>query len=162
VFPNPELVRKRFLDALAAGASPTKAALAAQVSRALVYRWRQQDAQFAEAWDDAWQRGIDSLEDEAVRRGVEGTIRRIIKKDGSVVEMMQYSDRLLELLLKGRRPERFTQSTHHHNYSGQVDVEVKVKTVAQARQALQLEFGIKPKVIDGDYEEVDPDDRATD
>src|ERR1041384_1157727 len=85
--------RDRFLDALARGLSPTSAAVAAGIGRSTLYEDRRKDQQFARAWDDAAQQGIDRLEDEAYRRAMAG------------------SDTLLMFLLRGRRPEVYARHT---------------------------------------------------
>jgi hypothetical protein len=72
-----------------------------------VYEWREEDPQFAQAWGDAIEQFHDSLEDVGRERAVDGVLSKVIEdNDGKVVgEIRRYSDRLLELLLKRRRPE---------------------------------------------------------
>jgi len=38
-----------------------------------LYEWREDDAEFAEAWERALRRGLDSLEDVAVERAKAGS-----------------------------------------------------------------------------------------
>lgn len=149
---RPNQRKKKFLDALAHGWTPTKAAKLAGISRSQAYLWRSQDPEFAADWDEAWIEGVDALEDEAFRRGVTGITREVLDKDGKKTgEIIEYSDQLLMMLMRGRRPERFANQTFQHRHLGQV--EVQVKTVEQARQRL-LQLGITPPIIEGDYEEV--------
>lgn len=63
----------------------TKACEAAGVGRSHVYRERQRTEEFALAWSDVEQQLIDRLEEEGMRRALEG------------------SDRLLEFFLRCRR-----------------------------------------------------------
>ena len=51
--------------------------------------------------------GTDLLEDEAWRRAYSGTERPVFQNGALVGKTREYSDLLMELLLKGRRPEKF-------------------------------------------------------
>ena len=111
----PELIRRkpsrrrRFLEELARGWSVSKAATAAGVSRAQIYRWRTEDLQFANDWDEAYEIGSDVIEDAAYQRAVVGIETTIVTKDGKEITKTEYSDRLLELLLKARKPKRYAK-----------------------------------------------------
>lgn len=87
-------------------------------------------AEFHEAWDAALEIGNDYLEQEAQRRAVDGYIEPIVHKgiqafvrdpvtgvlelgpDGKPIPLTvrRYSDRLLEILLKARRPDKFREN----------------------------------------------------
>jgi AcrR family transcriptional regulator len=100
-----EKTRQAFLKALAEGASVSKSAEAAGVARSAVYRWRDDDAAFKAAWVEAYEIGADTLEDEAIRRGRDGVEKPLAHQGvltGAVVT--EYSDRMLEIMLKARRP----------------------------------------------------------
>lgn len=108
--------RDTFIVTLAAGASITKAAQVAGVGRTTVYEWREADEAFAKLWDEALEAGIDLLEDEARRRAVEGVERPVVamgkiarNDDGSVLKIREYSDTLLALMLKAKRPEQYRE-----------------------------------------------------
>ena len=102
-----EALQAAVLDALARGASYQKAADAAGVTRRTIYNWREADEQFAVDVDNAIQSGVDLLEDEAHRRAM-GWEEDVFNKDGERVgSRLQYSDRLMEFMLSGRRPEKF-------------------------------------------------------
>jgi len=62
-----------FLKALRNTGNVSAAARTAGKSRALVYRMRKQEQDFADSWDDAIEEAADWLELEALRRAVEGT-----------------------------------------------------------------------------------------
>ena len=62
-----------FCTALAAGKSVAAAAAAAGIARRTVYGWRDNDAAFAAAWDDAWEMGTDKLEDLALQGAEQGS-----------------------------------------------------------------------------------------
>jgi hypothetical protein len=68
---KPDL-RGVFLEQLAAGLSISQAAQAIETGRATVYRWRDQDKDFAAVWDSAYDECTDVLEQEAQRPAVGG------------------------------------------------------------------------------------------
>jgi hypothetical protein len=98
-----------FLDALAATASVRAACEFARIDRASVYRWRDEDSGFAEEWDAALDRGTDALEDEAVRRASEGCEKPVYRGNELLYTAREYSDALLALVLKARRPEKYRE-----------------------------------------------------
>ena len=71
-----------------------------------MYAHRTTEAEFADAWDDAYDAGNDRLEDEAHRRAVDGVERPVTYRGEVVGSVREYSDVLLMFLLRGRRPDR--------------------------------------------------------
>ena len=90
---TPETVEK-FLAALAATARVDLACKAAGVGRSAMYKWRALHEDFAEKWAAAQDEGTSVLEDEMVRRAIDGDADGGSKK----------SDILLIFALKARRP----------------------------------------------------------
>lgn len=89
-----ELTEKKkvtFLEKLSEGASVTKAAKAAGISRGHAYSLRDSDAAFGLAWDQAIEEGTDCLEDIALKFASKG--------DSS----------LIKFLLGARRPEMYRE-----------------------------------------------------
>jgi len=84
--------REKFLEVLEATCNVTAACRAAKVGRSAMYAWRNDDPEFARAWADAEASAIDNLEGVAYERGMTGQ-----------------SDKLIEILLKGHRPERYVE-----------------------------------------------------
>lgn len=80
--------REIFLKTLTATCNVTRSAKRAGMGRSAVYDWRQDDDDFARAWDEAIEAAADRLEQVAFRRATTGK-----------------SDRMLEILLKGHRPK---------------------------------------------------------
>ena len=64
--------KKRFIDALTAQGTVYHAAKVAGVSRNTPYRWRQDDSEFAEAWDEAHEQAVDSVEHSLFQKAVSG------------------------------------------------------------------------------------------
>jgi transposase-like protein len=125
-------MQRLFIEALARGASVATAAKQAGMSRAGVYKWRE-DAKLAAAWDDAVDTGLDLLEDVARKRAVKS------------------SDALLMMLLKCRRPEVFNRPPPPTELP--VDhVKFKITTVHEAVARVQ-QLGMRPLQIEGDYDD---------
>ncbi|MDC9701519.1 MAG: hypothetical protein PSN37_04775 [Alphaproteobacteria bacterium] len=100
-------IRKSFLEALAGTGNVSEAVRVAKISRSTVYKYRKIEVDFAREWDEAEQEAADRLEREAWRRAVEGFDKPVIYR-GKVTDIYKdYSDRMLELLLKAKRPGKF-------------------------------------------------------
>jgi hypothetical protein len=96
--------RAAFLAGLERGLSAAGAAAAAGVHRSLAYKWRMMSRDFEAAWRLAEQAGADVLEDEALRRALEGSEKPVFYRGQQVGTVRTYNDRLLMLLLQRRRP----------------------------------------------------------
>jgi hypothetical protein len=99
-----------FLATLSQGGTVTAAAEKANIGRRTIYDWKESDPEFAAQFEDAYQRGIAVLEEEAVRRAYHGTERPIFQKGVQVGSVKEFSDSLLMFLLKSRDP-RFRDKT---------------------------------------------------
>ncbi len=117
--------REQFLAQLRLGWSVSKAADVAKCGRPTAYHWREVDAEFRKAWDDAYTAGGDLLEDEARRRAVDGWDEPVFQGGDQVGVVHRYSDRLLERLLKGRKPELYGEQVSVVNQSEPVEIIVR-------------------------------------
>jgi len=108
-----ERARGVFLAQLADGLSVTGAADLAVVGKSSLYEWRRDDPDFAQAWDEAIEAGTDKLEDEARRRAYLGFEKPLVSAGKVLGSYTEYSDPLLTLLLKGRRPSKFRENLKH-------------------------------------------------
>lgn len=104
--------RQIILETLSSGLSYAAAANAAGVSRRLILMWKDKDPEFKKACTEAHQVGIDFMEDEALRRAVQGTDRPVFQQGMLVGHYKEYSDSLLIMQLKGRRPERWRENAN--------------------------------------------------
>jgi hypothetical protein len=95
--------------------------------------------------------GVDKLEDEAFHRAHDGysSSKRYDKEGNVVSETINYSDSLLALLLKVRRPEVFNRP------SEVVSSRVNVRVSLQEAQARLERLGLPIPVIEGDYKRVE-------
>lgn len=110
-----EKARETFLTTLTAACNVTAACKAAGIGRQTAYQWREDDPLFAEAWRDALEEAVDGLEKEAWRRAVEGVDRPIVYQGVVTGSYREYSDRMMEILLKAHRPEKYIERTRSEN-----------------------------------------------
>ncbi len=106
--------KARFLEALADTGIVYRAAKLAGTSRSRVYELRKADPDFAKAWAEAEEIAADRLEEEARRRAVDGVLEpvvsggRVVRDDeGNPLAIRRYSDALLTIMLRARRPEQY-------------------------------------------------------
>lgn len=92
--------REAFIETLRKSCNVSAACRAANIARSAAYNWRKDDEEFASEWADAEAEAIDNLEGVAYERAMSGE-----------------SDRMVEILLKGHRPERYV-ATSKHELSG--------------------------------------------
>ena len=110
--------REQFLDALRNTCNITKACDLAGLGRASVYEWREEDDSFAKEWEKALEMGADLLEDEAVRRAKEGVEEPVYQGGKLVGHVRKYSDTLLIFLLKGAKPQKYSNRMELSGNSG--------------------------------------------
>lgn len=140
-----------FLAALAEVPVVVHACKAAGVTRATAWRAREADPEFAKAWDEALEEGVDRAEQEAFRRAVVGYEKPVWYKGELVGTETVHSDALLALILRGRRKKVYAERTELTGADGgpvaQVDETAKAARVAQLlalaqrRKAEQDDFG---------------------
>lgn len=126
-----------FLKALSEGATATGAARSARISRTLAYSWRDTDAAFAAAWEVAYSAGTEFFEEEAKRRAILGTEEPVWYQGKQVGTVRKPSDRLMELMLKARAPEKYRE---------RVDVQHSVAPMTPAELQAAREAGQRPEV----------------
>ena len=113
--------------------SPGVAASLANLARATVYGWKRDDPDFAKAWDNAIEAGVDLVETRLIQRAL---------KD---------SDSNAQFYLRARRPEIYGRRELLPTPTQNVDVRVSLE---EHHQRL-VRLGLPLPVIEGDYEEED-------
>tara|TARA_R100001163_G_scaffold63030_1_gene54423 strand:+ start:944 stop:1342 length:399 start_codon:yes stop_codon:yes gene_type:complete len=86
--------QRRVLEIMATGLSVTAAAQHAKIGRSTIYDWRKSSENFATLMDDAYEQGVDTLEDHALKRAHDAE---------------KPSDALTMFLLKAHRPARYRE-----------------------------------------------------
>lgn len=109
------IVQQAVLAALAVSGNITQVCEELRVNRAMVSQLRQEDEEFAKGWKKAMDQAVDGWEAEAARRAFSGFERKVYNQGELVGTQTEYSDRLAELLLKGRRREYAVQRIESNN-----------------------------------------------
>jgi len=102
-----------FLEKLSKSPNVTAAAKAAGYSRKHFYELRNNDPEFAEAWQDALNQSLDTAEGELYRRAVRGVVKKIYYQDKHIDTVREYSDTLLIFLLKSHKPEVYRETVRN-------------------------------------------------
>ena len=100
---------RAFLSALAEVGVVRYACRSANVDSATVYRRRDVDEEFRDAWAVALEEAADALEEAAVARARDGYVECVVSRNGEIRENRKYSDLLLIFLLKGARPDKYRE-----------------------------------------------------
>lgn len=123
-YPDIEDGRKRaFLTALEETGNVRRACHVARVGRSSHYRWLADDPAYREAVKIAKEVAADRLEDEAMRRAVEGVEKPVgwyQGRPGGYVR--EYSDKLLIFLLKGMRPAKYADRREFNGAGPKLDL----------------------------------------
>jgi hypothetical protein len=101
--------RARFLKVLAETCNVTQASEAVNMTRNALYHRRDQDESFRAEWDEAVEMATDALESEARRRAFDGVRRPVYQGGRRVGYVREYSDQLMQTLLKGARPHKYRE-----------------------------------------------------
>lgn len=113
--------KDEFLTALSDTANVTRAAEKIGMSRRYMYEVRDTDEEFKKEWQAAETLGLDALEDEVTRRGVEGWEEPVWYQGVQCGLVRKFSDSLLMFRLNGGRPEKYRQrvSAEHTGKNGE-------------------------------------------
>lgn len=173
----PRVWQGPFLEALSRLPIATSACHAASISANVAYHWRRTSAEFAVAWMEALNEGLDRMEQELYRRGMVGIEHKTVRTstrarqlasgetvtDTETVETVETNVETgaIVTMLKAYRPERYRERYEHHHSApdgGPVryeDVGAQPRTAERllglihlARQ-YGLEPGAVPAVIEG-------------
>lgn len=94
-----------FFHHLGRTGSVTLAAERSGLRRPTLYRLRANDEGIARRWQHALDLGVERLQDDAMRRALDGVERPVWRNGEQVGTVQQYDNRLLQFLLKSHRPE---------------------------------------------------------
>jgi len=126
--------QRRFLVALlGTGGNVTRAAVAANLSRRIHYRWLDIDPKYKVAVERAEREAAQVLEDEARRRAFEGVLKGVYYKGKVVGYEVQYSDRLLIQLLKANHPAHKPAARQPHTGNGTMQAAPVISDEALAK-----------------------------
>lgn len=122
---TPQEKQLAFLEAFVEVVSVSRAAKKARIYRTIVYDWIRDDAEFKKAYERACEIATFKIEDEAIRRAYEGTLKPVYQGGKKVGTIREYSDTLLIVLLKARAPEKYKdRSSNEHTGKNGGPIEV--------------------------------------
>jgi hypothetical protein len=98
--------REVFLDAIRSGHTVRRACDIAEITPSWYVRERQRNPEFAAAYDEAKELGVQAIEQVAIDLAL-GKQRPVHYRGEVVDHVDEYSERMIELLLKARRPELY-------------------------------------------------------
>lgn len=94
-----------FLETLLVSGNVSLACERAGISRRCAHNHKDKDEDFSAMWEECVAAGIDRLEQEAFRRGYEGVVKPVFQGGNHVGNIREYSDNLLNTLLKAHIPK---------------------------------------------------------
>lgn len=115
--------KARYLKEVAQIGTMSGGCRAAHVDKGTVLLWRVEDPQFCIEEERARETLIDSMEAEAYRRGVKGTQRPVYQGGELAGYVTEYSDLLLQLLLRANRPDKYREKND-------IQVAVVIKSIS--------------------------------
>lgn len=104
-----------------AGGNVSRACEKCKVTRSTIYSMREKP-EFEVRFQEAKERAVDALEDEAIRRAFEGVEEPVGFYMGVSLETRtNYSDSLIQFLLKGARPFKYRERISTENVNMDAD-----------------------------------------
>jgi transposase-like protein len=122
-----------FVEFLSSGGSVTASARSVGIDRHTVYNWRKADPDFADAWDDATERGADVLEDRALALALQD-------------DDLGVASRTTIALLKSRRPKAWSERGQQTSIS----IGDQVEAQSGAKSKIAIRFVGEPAAEDDD------------
>lgn len=101
------LKKQKFLEHFATTGNASKTCRELGLSRNSVKFWQRKDRTFQAGYDAAQEEAVERMEEEARRRGVEGTLEPVYFAGKAVGAIRKYSDTMLIFLLKAAKPEKY-------------------------------------------------------
>lgn len=96
-----------FLKVLETGVTVSEAAQAVGVGLRTVMHWVKKEPEFKERYEEAYEVGTSVYEAEARRRALHGVLEPVFQGGRRIGTRRVFSDRLLELKLRSRAPDRY-------------------------------------------------------
>lgn len=145
--------RRIFLRVLAQTGKVTAAARSVgYTDTSYLQRLRRDDEEFAREWDVAVKSAANVLEEEAIRRAMEGVMEPIYYKGQCVGHKLNYSDQLMMFLMRGMDPERYRDGSRGARVNVAFGVAVLPMTAPNEqdweKRALRMHSEQEPVIID--------------
>lgn len=118
-----------------AGGNVSRACETCQISRVAVWNKEKTDPTFKTRLDEARKLGIEVLEEECVRRAFEGVEEPVGFFQGVSYEVRtNYSDTLIQFLLRGNKPEKFRERTENINMNLNLDLAGRLEKARRRKE----------------------------
>jgi len=103
------------------------AARIAKIERCQHYQWMNSDENYVAAFTEAQDEAIETMEMEAHRRAVHGTLKPVFHQGVKCGQIREFSDTLLMFMLKGSKPNKYRDNvnvsgTVNHEHTGEIRV----------------------------------------
>jgi hypothetical protein len=134
-----------FIKAIQSGQTVAAALRLVRVRREDIYAARFDDTAFKAAWDEAWTMGADALEDEAMRRAIDGVEKPVFRGGEVVGHVRDYSDSMLMFLLKSRKPDVFGGKGGVDTVESGVDFESEIEDAKATLKSKLCKITQSPK-----------------
>jgi hypothetical protein len=145
---------KNFFDALAEFPNLKRAAAIARVDARTIFKNLRKDKKLKESFDLAFRLGVNTLEEEAVRRARDGITKDIYYQGEVCGQVQNYSDQLLMFLLKAYDKSTFGDRVDHVSSDGSMTPSNNVVVEATGDTLTTLK-DLAKKVFDGEAEDED-------
>lgn len=148
-------IKGKFIALLTKNGNVSQSVKAIGVSRTGIYQQRENDEEFAVAWDEAIDHYVDALEAEADRRAKEGTLKPVFFKGEQCGEIREYSDLLLIFRLKALRPDKYKDRTQADVALSAVSIQTY--SIADIKKVLAENRGL---LEDKSEDKIDPQEHS--
>lgn len=139
---SPEQI-ETFLVTLGDTCNVARSARVAGFSQSWAYRLRKRDASFRAGWAEAVREGYAKLELVLLERAMKGTPRSIMRRDGSVAIIREYSTQLAVALLR-KHADAAAEASYEH---GEDELkEVRERIIEKLERMRALDAGVEDAV----------------
>ena len=129
-----------FLEAIAQGLSVNHAAKKADVHFTRVHALRRENEDFRKQWNQAAELSVELLEQEAQRRAYHGTLKPVFYKGVRCGSIREYSDNMLNTLLRARKPEVYRDGGDSVNRPIAINITIKDAAVEMTVDEVPLDL----------------------
>lgn len=150
--------QREYLELLAQHGLKTHACRLLNVSREMVRYERKHNPAFAELEDEALNFFNEGLEEEAIRRARDGVDKPVFYKGVECGSIREFSDRLMEVLLTGRIPDKYGKQLKGEtnvNVSGVLVINQRTSAEDWEAAAQHKQLPSPDDVVEGEYTPVE-------
>lgn len=150
--------QRAFIAQLAATGIVTQAARHIGASMEALYKLRQKPGaeQFAAAWDEAVDRGVQRLEDTALARAIQGEERLVVSSGKLLGTEVRHNEALTMFFLRNRRAHRYGADIRPgHPLYERVRAEVMLELYSESEEEVLVQLNAKLDAMRAREAEID-------